>query len=155
MRKLLLGLVIGTSLGMAFGLHSASAERSRPEDTLLPEKFQVFVWEGGAVNQEYPDTQQKILPTRNLFKGNPGCYVACYSHQSAGAIYPVGLNLFVMGQMRVEGNYSGRICVPASDKGDISAAQNYKDLCTKTFPTACADGKCWAGGDTGGWFGIQ
>ncbi len=60
-----------------------------------------------------------------------------------------------MGQVRVKGQYVARICQPEGYQGkDISAAPMFKMLCSKSIPS-CAAGDCWAGGDTGGWFGIQ
>ncbi len=36
---------------------------------------------------------------------------------------------------------------------DISALQSFKELCSHQVPS-CKDMECWAGGDTGGWFGV-
>ncbi|MGD9592169.1 MAG: hypothetical protein AB7V32_06580, partial [Candidatus Berkiella sp.] len=60
------------------------------------------------------------------------------------------------GQIRVPGKYHQRICVPAGyEDKDISAATEFNSLCAKHLPLACPGSICWAGGDTGGWFGIQ
>ena len=56
-------------------------------------------------------------------------------------------------EIRLQGKYIGRIFHPAGYEGqDISAAEELKQLADETF-SAC-QGDCWAGGDTGGWFGI-
>ncbi len=124
---------------------------------LLPEDYKVYTLkEGGIINHQAPDSTEKVLPTVNHFKEAPGCYIACYSHNAAQAIYPVGKNIYVMGQIRVPGSYQERVCQPKGfEQKDISAAQEFKALCTQIFPDVCREGICWAGGDTGGWFGIQ
>jgi hypothetical protein len=99
---------------------------------------------------------EKILPTVNLFKGKPGCYVACYSHQVNQSVYPVSKDIFVMGQVRVEGHYDNRICKPKGyEDKDISAENAFKQLCEDNLKQQCTQLSCWAGGDTGGWFGVQ
>jgi len=120
---------------------------------LLPEKFTVWVGDGGVVNHEVSGYKKRILPTKNQYMGNDGGYIAVYSHNPIGSIYSVGGDIYVMGQIRVQGKYDGRIFQPKGYEGvDISAAQYFKDLANKTFP-ACKGGG-WVGGDTGGWFGI-
>ena len=60
-----------------------------------------------------------------------------------------------MGQVRVPGSCQGRVCLPVGDeKVDISAKPQFKLMFAKVLPKACKE-SCWAGGDTGGWFGIQ
>jgi hypothetical protein len=83
-----------------------------------------------------------------------GCYVACYSRDPNGAVYSVGGGILVKGQVRVQGKYAARVCLPEGyEQTDISAHPHFKALCGEFVPS-CGDG-CWAGGDTGGWFGIQ
>ena len=97
---------------------------------------------------------EKTLTTRNLFQKTPGCYIACYSRDPEKGIYSVGDGIFVMGQIRVKGKYDERVCKPDQfENKDISAEQKFKDLCNKHIPNCVKN--CWAGGDTGGWFGIQ
>ncbi len=120
---------------------------------LLPENFKVYVKDERVVNRPYPGFIEKILPTVNKYMGNNGGYIACYSRSKQGSIYSVGGGIYVMGQIRLEGKYKGRIFEPKGYEGkDISAAQEFKDLCNETFPAAKGGG--WAGGDTGGWFGL-
>ncbi|MEH1873789.1 hypothetical protein [Nostoc sp.] len=124
-------------------------------DYLLPEDFRVYVNEQGtAVNWPAPGYIEKILPTVNKYLLRDGGYIACYSRNQEGSIYSVGGGIYVMGQIRLQGHYSGRIFQPLGYEGkDISDAQEFKTLCNQTFPAARRSG--WAGGDTGGWFGIQ
>ncbi len=60
-----------------------------------------------------------------------------------------------MGQVRLRGDYDGRIFQPRGYRGaDISALPRFKRMCGRALPSCRHDG-CWAGGDTGGWFGLQ
>ncbi|MBN1533431.1 MAG: hypothetical protein JXA20_12255 [Spirochaetes bacterium] len=123
--------------------------------TLLPESFPVHVSDQGVVNRPFPGTEERMLKTVNAFRGYPGCYIACYSHSERDSAYSVGGGIYVMGQVRVRGRYEGRVCNPENYVGrDISAANEFTDLCAAALPDRCRNG-CWAGGDTGGWFGIQ
>jgi hypothetical protein len=126
-----------------------------PTQTLLPEVFAVYTDGTTVLNHPQPGFMEAFLPTINLYKGSPGCYIACYSHQRDNSIYSVGDNIYVMGQVRVAGKYTGRICEPTNFAGkDISANDIFKTICTGKIE-ACKTAQCWAGGDTGGWFGIQ
>ncbi|CEG57720.1 hypothetical protein [Legionella fallonii] len=123
-------------------------------NNLLPSPFSVYVIQNsGVVNHPVPGAVEVLLPTDNSYTGSPGCYVACYSHKNG--VYSVAPDISVMGQVRVKGQYVARICQPEGYQGkDISTAPMFKMLCSKGIPS-CADGNCWGGGDTGGWFGIQ
>jgi hypothetical protein len=121
--------------------------------TILPNPFPVYTDGRSVINHPYPGFTQKLLPTNNEYRKNPGCYVVCYSRQANGAIYSVGDNIFVKGQVRVPGVYANRMCVPIHYEGkNISALSEFKNLCNRKIKS-CQD--CWAGGDSGGWFGIQ
>jgi hypothetical protein len=92
------------------------------------------------------------VPVVDKVKEGSSCHLACYSHNEQ-ALYPVGGNIYVNGLVKVSGRYSGRICLPSgAEDQDISAMQSFKDLCEKKV-LSCAQGDCWAGGDTGGFFG--
>jgi len=112
----------------------------------LDENFVVYVKGTTAVNVPNPGFEKKIIPTNNDYRGVNGCYVACYSHEKINSIYPFNNDIFIMGQVRLPGSYNQRICMPNSN---IDANK----LCNDKIKTC--NGKCWAGGDTGGWFGIQ
>ncbi len=133
-------------------VYAADAMR---DSTLLPQEFKVYYNEKVIVaNQPFQGSTEKVLPTRNEFQGTPGCYIACYSHEENQSIYPIGNNIFVMGQIRVAGHYTNKICQPTGfEDKDISAEQEFKFKCEKVFPDKCTKSSCWAGGDTGGWFG--
>lgn len=121
---------------------------------LLPSPFPVYVIENyGVINHPYPGAVKRMLPTDNSYTQAPGCYIACYSHKAG--IYAVSSTIYVMGQVRVGGEYKGRVCQPDGYQNqDISAMSSFKKLCSRKI-TSCKNIECWAGGDTGGWFGIQ
>lgn len=124
-------------------------------DIVLPDPFPVYRIGDRVVNWPAPGSQTVKLPTRNVYRGPGGGYVACYSHRKAGSAYGVGGDVFVVGQVRLRGAYNGRIFQPAGYRGvDISASPHFKQVCTQAL-AACQDNACWAGGDTGGWFGVR
>ncbi|STY29263.1 Uncharacterised protein [Legionella wadsworthii] len=122
--------------------------------TLLPSPYPVYTMENnGVMNHPFPGGVSSFLPTDNSYTLSPGCYIACYSHHQG--IYSVAQDIYVMGQIRVPGQYQARICQPSGFKGmDISRMSQFKLLCSEKIDT-CKNNQCWAGGDTGGWFGIQ
>ncbi|RUR12626.1 hypothetical protein [Legionella sp. km772] len=121
---------------------------------LLPSPYPVYVIPNQAViNHPVAGASKSSLPTDNSYTDSPGCYIACYSHNPG--VYAVGPSIYVMGQIRVKGSYVNRICQPAGFLNqDISKAFSFKQLCSEKIST-CTPNNCWAGGDTGGWFGIQ
>jgi len=123
--------------------------------TLLPEGFYVYVGDNGSVvNWPIPGYEQRPMPTINKYPGPDGGYIVCYSRNKEGSVYSVSDDVYVMGQIRLQGQYIGRVFHPQGyDNQDISAVQELKDLCNQTFP-ACK-GSGWAGGDSGGWFGFS
>ena len=136
-------------------LLSSSLSAESPENTLLPNPFQVYIDNIGHVQAfAAPGFTEKNLPTINEYLENPGCYIACYSHSSQLGIYPVTNDIFVVGQIRLSGKYQGSICLPKGhEKSDISADLKFKELCSQKFN--CKDNSCWAGGETGKWFGLK
>ena len=132
----------------------ALAHALDPTQILLPETFEVYVHGETVINHPDEGFSEVALPTVNLYKGSPGCYIACYSQREEHSVYPAGKNIYLMGQVRVAGKYAGRICEPTNFAGkDISGHDPFKALCNEKIPS-CAGAHCWAGGDTGGWFGI-
>lgn len=120
----------------------------------LPEDFRVYTNDRGIVSNNAGGMQEsegRVLPTVNQYRGEDGGYVAFYSRDPAKAVYSVGGGIYVVGQIRLKGRYKGRIFHPEGyEDQDISAAVEFKELCFKTFGV-----QGWAGGDTGGWFGRQ
>ena len=104
---------------------------------LLPEDFVVY---------------GRILPTYNDYMGADGGYVAIYTHNASQGVYSVGGGIYVVGQIRVQGHYDGRIFIPKGYKRGDNITQDPEIL---AIGAKYRDMKgCWIGGDTGGWFGI-
>lgn len=153
MKKILWSILGVSFINQAFALEVIVADFNANKD-LLPSPFPVYIIpNSGVINHPYPGAIKALLPTDNSYTESPGCYVACYSHKSG--IYSVTPTISVMGQVRVKGQYVSRVCQPDGyQEKDISTAQQFKLLCAKKI-TTCKETECWAGGDTGGWFGIQ
>ena len=122
---------------------------------LLPNPLRIFTDGTTIINHPAKNFTKKLLPINNDFKDYPGCYIACYSHQETDSIYSVSNDIHVMAQIRVPGKYNNRICEPTLFTGnDISKSKAFSDICSSKIK-ACKNTHCWAGGDTGGWLGIQ
>ncbi len=145
-----------SSLALSFALsYSLATKAYEQPEYLLPENFTVYVKDNIVINHPAKGFEPRILPTNNEYLANPGCYIACYSHIANNSVYGVSDHIYVNGQIRVNGAYQNRICKPTGfEYSDISTEQSFKDLCNTKIAT-CNDRSCWAGGDTGGWFGIQ
>lgn len=122
---------------------------------MLPEDFRVYTDGDLILNHPFPGGEEKILPTYNHYTGKGGGYVAIYTKEKESGVYSVGNGIYVVGQVRVEGNYDGRIFLPTgySLGDDITQDPAIIKICEQYFPKMA--GKMWIGGDTGGWFGIQ
>ena len=125
------------------------------QNNLLPEDFKVHIEpNGNIVNLPTVDYEDKVLPTVNLYQEPDGGYITCYSRNQEGSIYSVGNDIYVMGQIRLQGKYINGIFYPDGyEKQNLSSVPELKDLCNRTFP-ACK-GDCWAGSNNRGWFGLQ
>lgn len=121
----------------------------------LPEDFKVYTNGKTVVNRPFPGFEKKTLPTFNHYMGSDGGYVAIYTHEKNGSVYGVGGGIYVVGQVRVQGEYQGRIFVPKGyNLGDnITRDPEIIEICESYFPQM--KGKIWIGGDTGGWMGIR
>lgn len=126
------------------------------QSQILPEDFKVYVFGNTVVNVPYWGFEERTLPTYNHYKGEDGGYVAIYTREKEGSIYSVGNGIYVLGQVRVKGEYFGRIFVPEGYRlgDDITQDPNILPICRECLHLP--EGKeFWIGGDTGGWFGIQ
>lgn len=140
-----------TSVPASTGMQSLESQATQ---TMLPDDFSIYTKDTIVINHPESGFEKKVLPTNNDYKNNPGCYIACYSRDKSNGIYSVGDNIYVHGQVRVAGTYKGRMCVPTGyETKDISTEDSFKVQCAKI--STCSNNQCWAGGDTGGWFGIQ
>lgn len=149
-------LFLSSTLFAKASIHKPSDQSaaSSSNQNFLSSPFPVYTDGHTAINHPAPGFTKKDLPTNNDYMGQSGCYIACYSHKSKHAVYPVDSDTYVMGQIRVAGEYQGYNCVPKHFKGkDIGSEIRFKRLCKKKI-RACGK-HCWAGGDTGGWLGVQ
>lgn len=123
-----------------------------PINSLLSNDSHIYVHEDGNVlNEPAEGFEQYTLPTLNHYLGEDGGYVAFYTRDEARGIYSIGDGIFVVGLIRLKGRYIGRIFHPEGYEGkDISAAAEFKQMCREAFGV-----EGWAGGDTGGWFGLE
>ena len=135
-----------------WGCHSVQKD---VKPFFLPEDFQVYVNNNVVVNWPAPGFAAKTLPTFNHYTGPDGGYVAIYTRNADQAVYSVGNGIYVAGQVRVPGEYQGRIFVPQGyNLGDnITQDSELLSVCKQYLPEL--EGQMWVGGDTGGWFGIQ
>lgn len=123
-----------------------------PNKQLLPNQFPIYTNGKFVMNHPAPGFNKVELPINNQYQKNPGCYIMCYSRQPG--LYQVDKDIYAQGMVRVAGTYQNRICRPTdAGNADISAMQSYKDLCNQRIKNCHGD--CWAGGDTGGWYGMQ
>lgn len=130
---------------------------------MLPEDFKVYTNNRGLIlNWPRPGLKEITLPTFNDYLGEDGGYVALYTRDPNAGLYSVGneggSTIYVMGQVRVQGYYHGRIFIPtdgdrAYKLGDnITRDEKILTICKQYFPEMQND--FWIGGDTGGWLGI-
>jgi hypothetical protein len=76
----------------------------------LPADFKVYIGPDGTVtNWPTEGYEERVLPTVNQYTSPDGGYIACYSHNEEGAAYSVGDGIYVMGQIRLQGQYINRI----------------------------------------------
>jgi len=77
--------------------------------------------------------------------------LACYSHRDDGSISVVALI------EDLPGHYDGRIFKPIGfENVNLAESAYFQALCHETRPAACSsETKCWAGGDTGGFYGFK
>lgn len=121
---------------------------------MLPEDFRVYAAHDMVVNNPIPGFEERILPTFNHYRGVDGGYVAVYTRNEEKGVYGVGEGIHVVGQIRLQGKYAGRIFIPNGyNPGDnITRDPEILALCREYFPDM--RGEVWVGGDTGGWYGI-
>jgi len=144
--KILLGLFAALLLGLLTGCLSYSPHS--PNRILLPSNYEVYTYNNSVTSQPSSQYKKVILPTNTDFKGTPGCYVACYSRDKTHSAYSIesNINTYVIGQVRLPGRYIGRECI-------VNYPLDANFYCN--FRIRKCQGNCWAGGDTGGWFGLK
>lgn len=158
-----------TFLGISNVIAATPPSQAVYDTNMLPTTYNVYTNGTVVINRSAPGFSKVLLPTYNNFTDSPGCYIACYSRSSAGLPstgYSIGSGIWVHGQVRVSGSYNvdssnPRNCVPTGYNGqDISKVGPFNNYCNQYVPfcstsATCSSGACWAGEDTGGWYGIQ
>ena len=84
--------------------------------------------------------------------------IACYAHQNEDGASGTEGPIRVVGIVEdIPGYYEGRLFRPQGFEGaDLSESDHFRMMCHRNLPTACPDETiCWAGGDTGGYYGFQ
>lgn len=90
----------------------------------------------------------------NISLKNPGCYISCHSTNPDKGVYRVSPKIYVIGFIRIQGQYEGQFCRPKDyEKAHIRDEVVFKEICSKTFQ--CIGNSCWAGGNTGELFGLK
>ena len=84
--------------------------------------------------------------------------IACYCRQNVdGECSSEGPARVVGFVEDLPGSYEGRIFKPRGYEGDdLSTSAHFEALCHTKLPDECSDETiCWAGGDTGGYYGFE
>lgn len=98
--------------------------------------------------------QARRIRVANISLKNPGCYISCHSTNPDKGVYRVSPNIYVIGLIRIQGQYEGPFCRPKDyEKVQIRDEVIFKEICSKTFQ--CIGNSCWAGGNTGNLFGLK
>jgi hypothetical protein len=130
-----------------------SAVAAPPPDHGLTRGFVVYSDDTIVVNHPAAGLTPRRVPVWNRYGGPDGGYVACYTHDIAQGAYRVAPDIAVVGLVRLQGIYQGRIFQPDGYRDrDISALARFKAICGRALK-ACRGDSCWAGGDTGGFVG--
>ena len=121
------------------------------EDYWLPDNLTVYASSGAVGLYGNNEEDRKSVRVIQYYTGKGGGYIAAYTHNPEKGVYSVGGEIYVMGLIRLKGTYRGRVFHPEGylDQ-DISAENYFKNLILELFN---AEG--WAGGDTGGFLGLE
>lgn len=158
MKKTVLSLIllVMTLAGIAFASQDTTPATNFSNFFILPRDFKVYTNGDLLVNWPAPGFKETTLPTINNYQYTPGCYIMCYSKEKKMGVYTIGEGIYVVGQVRVPGKYEGKKCTPKGyENKDVGNMTFFNDLCERNLMDACYQGKCWAGADTGGWFGMH
>jgi hypothetical protein len=94
------------------------------------------------------------IKVANIAIKHPGCYISCHSTNPDKAVYQVAPRIYVIGFIRIRGQYEGPFCRPKDyEKAQIRDEVIFKEICSKTFE--CIGNSCWAGPNTGELFGLK
>jgi len=138
-------------------LGSASTLQASPEipgQTIFPEEFKVYYKSDVGVSRKvFHQSQEKTIPTKNIYKENPGCYLSCVTDNKNEGQYVFWDQKYIVGQLRVKGHYANGICMPHQyENKDIRNAKEFTTQCENVFPEKCSNSSCKVNGHTANWF---
>jgi hypothetical protein len=154
-------VILCTQSSFVYAKYTGSPIQNRnqvidPSSRLLPTNLRIYLLQGGGatINKEGSTGEERLLPTVNSWwLANPGCYIACTTSDETQSVYPLGNGTYVVGQIRVPGQYKDGLCVPRLKKDeDLGSSKGYKYLCNVKFNVPCKEESCWAEAKTGQWF---
>lgn len=109
----------------------------------VPASVSADMWRHDDINIDYREMYRSRDYLPNWIPDNK-CVVACYKEEFHHRIV-------IAGYYVVNGVYNGNICYPENFYGDISPINSHYSRKCRELPN-CRDGRCWAGGDTGGYY---
>jgi len=123
-----------------------------PHDVGQTREMLTFILDAGLIND--PGDLKNLLTEPGNLPTMSGA-IACYTDQvngNAGGKFPV-----VGFIENIPGHYEGRVFKPRGHEGDdLGVSVYFKMMCHERFPDVCpSDADCWAGGDTGGYYGFE
>ena len=126
----------------AFGTHN-----------FLPSDLNIYVPKKLVSLKPQEGFEQKQLPVMNHFKGEPGGYVAVYTHEANNSVFSITKDIYVAGLVRLAGRYHKNLFIPFEANRSTQYSKNPRilDIVAQYFPEL--KGKCWVNGDTIGWLG--
>jgi hypothetical protein len=118
-----------------------------PHDVGATREMLTFLVDVGLI--ENPGNLEDLLNEPGDLPTSSGA-IACYTREAGSDIRVVG---FIE---EIPGHYKGRIFIPKGYPDDISGEPYFKELCHEHLVDECpTEISCWAGGDTGGYYGFQ
>lgn len=134
---------------------AAKKPTAATDPSVLPEQFKIYYDPKLGISKKvYKGAAEKVILNNNDVKDGQGCYVSCFSKNAKDAVYPVDTNVYLMGQIRVQGQYQNGNCLPKGfEDKDVRASKEFKAKCEEAFPERCEKDSCWASGsNTANWF---
>lgn len=153
--------ILTTGLAVATPYHDAKAQQGAApapggakatSQNATPSALRLYTDGYAASYLPVPGFKPVEMPVRDASEGAPSCYIACATHDKRGSLYAPDANTFVVGAVRVMGNYQDGQCRPGGiERGDLAADSRLSELCGVAIPAVCEGKRCFASGDTGHW----
>lgn len=150
MNKITLTRILGTVAALSFISTSIMANPSKT----LPEEFKVYYKSDmGYSTKPFKGSTEATVLTNNESQDAPYCYLSCFSKNSKEAAYKYDNNSFVMGQIKIKGEYHNGLCIPKGfEDKDLRVSKEISQQCEYAFPERCEKQSCWASGHTNNWY---